>query len=167
MSSSNLESFSSEDALAAVAEVEAVINPPVDLSRFVVYGSRVSGALDFVTDFRKGLAGAGIADANVVWSRDAANIAIAFFNLWESNDRETLPRGVVVFPEMRQNNFSIDAFDRYGSDQSPFEYIADFCRRYRVPIVAFQGDVDSRLIPRHIRALLAFLETSGANQESI
>lgn len=110
-------------------------------NRIVVFGSRLSGAEFFTNDFLKLLKENGIENPSVVLMRDGALIDQAFYGQQIQNDKPSIPKGVVIFPEMRQYEGKSQMFIATYCDkdivdgQTPFEKIKNLCEKHSVPYI--------------------------------
>ncbi len=114
-------------------------------NRILVLGSRSSGAYRFAGDFERYLEQKGIPNPEVESTRNAFYIEDAFLGrdtLNEGKRDPNVPKGVILFPEMRQyvgpNGMNIPTYDR-SSVNMEGETIADrvrkLCRQYNVPLI--------------------------------
>lgn len=123
--------------LPAIQEENSRLKEQITPSnRVVVFGSRLSGALVLADEFKQYLVEYGIPNSLVATCRNVEMIEDAFF------DRRpivpdappytpTLPKGVIVFPEMRM----IRSVGLAMTIPTPFGYIKDLCDKYGVPVV--------------------------------
>ena len=154
----------------------------VDPNRVVVYGSRLSGALDLARELGRYLEERGVSQPQVVGWRDAGYLRQAFFD--EPLPHEvidgpislpsgkvtdapvrTLPRGVVVFPEMRQytemGGMFLDTYeskDFYG--KSTFDHIRELCERHGVPYLRMDYGATQEQLIEGLKALDAPKDSS-------
>jgi hypothetical protein len=122
-------------------------------ARFIAYGSRMSGAQELVLEIRKQLEENGQPDVEICMSRDVSFIEDVFYNRERRGqpkpyaqkalgslvstseaqllNQNTLPQGVLIFPEMRQ-------YSPMGPGMTiptPYERIEELCARQGVPFV--------------------------------
>lgn len=133
------------------------IAPPGELAMdpncIVVYGSPRSGADEFTLSFERYLHEYGIPNARVDWTRSIDGIHPVFYgasheDVESDNYVPTIPRGVVVFPEMRQydpistsstgHTYSIDEPDADGGE-TIYDLIKRLCEKHDVPLIRFEA----------------------------
>lgn len=108
-------------------------------NRVVVYGSRLSGTFELADKFKEHLKEQGVPNPVVSTCRNVEMINDAFYDIrdpqWETVDTSkqipTLPRGVIVFPEMRLIRSAGPAM----TIPTPYEYIKGLCDKHGIPIV--------------------------------
>src|SRR3989344_5246078 len=131
---------------AALVELHKGVEGLIDHNRIVVYGSNRSGAGVMAEEFQQFLTEVGIKDSSVVLERDVARMQDSFYGITAPNDPRRIPRGVIVFPEMRQYSINgmgmnIGTYTAKGyQDKTPFDYIRSLCEKHDVPIVQFGNE---------------------------
>lgn len=112
----------------------------IDQNRVVVFGSRMTKAGDLSAELQSFLESKGVPSPNVLWFTDIAYIEDAFFGA--GDDNKSLPRGVIIFPEMRRYfqgdggaGESIPTNWGYGRGRSIREQIESLCDLHNVPHV--------------------------------
>jgi len=118
------------------AEKTQSIEVPRSQNRVVIFGSRVSGAEVTVIEFQDYLKERKVDNPDVQLHRDATRITSSFFGS-EDPTQVSLPRGVIVFPEMRQYvqgaGMTIPTYDADSTGNSPFGLIRGLCEQFGVP----------------------------------
>lgn len=151
------------DSKVSVKETLPVQNP----NRVVVFGARVSGSDFLAGRFQSYLKEKGIQDPKVHYVRNIANIEAGFFDYWpvnpnwdyypdnwnndESTDHPTLPRGVILLPEMRQYHEMTGIF---VPSYVVWSDIKKMCDQYGVPMVTIDKDFTPEQIETEIKKLL-------------
>ncbi len=130
-------------------------------NRVVVYGSNTSGAQELATQFQMYLEKTGINSPIVQHERDVALVRETFYGRMTPQDIPSLPRGVIVFPWMRQydlwtgKGMFIRTFGKEGLEDSlAFERIKELCDQHNVPLIKFEDISTSPTTKEGIRALL-------------
>lgn len=111
----------------------------VHRNRILVLGSRLSGAFTLADNFQEYLEKAGIPNPDVEVLRDAGMIKDAFLGRGYSEANKhledgTLPRGVILFPEMRQYTPSGSGMSLQTYECGIDEYVEGLCAEYGVPL---------------------------------
>lgn len=146
-------------------------------SRIVVFGSRVSGAANFSQDFTNLLEKRGIEHVEVEWYREAPHIKTSFFGLAPgepfSDPKASLPRGVVVFPELRQyhNGMGMSIRTHFAKgldDKTPYDHIKELCDKFGVPCVRMEEEdsLDLPSLESKMKALISPLEKLLSPEET-
>lgn len=120
-------------------------------NRVVVYGSNISGAADFTVRFQQFLNERGIQNPTVQLVRFTNDIVPSFFGVDYPEQTGHLPRGVVVFPQMRyetHDGYTMfvpmhGMLGRESDEPTVFDQIKAMCDEHNVPIIRF--DVESRV----------------------
>lgn len=124
------------------------------VNRVVVYGSNLSGAGDLRDGLYALLRERGIPDSSVRLIRNVDLIERGFFGLsldlpdvvHPSGEAHTLPRGVVIFHEMRfydSAGMTVSTFeDRFMFDgkTTPFDKIRRLCEQFDVPYITVRRE---------------------------
>ena len=140
--------------------------PVVQPNRIVVFGSHNSGAGFLAHGFEDYLRSQGIENPYVHYVRNTTNINAGFLNYWPENplndywpdptadsDQPTLPRGVILMPEMRQYHEMTGMFvPTYQSGVA--SYVRELCERYNVPLIEIHGSLTPEQIKEQIIALI-------------
>lgn len=117
-------------------------------NRVVVFGSRLSGAFDLAEALDRYLRVRDVPDVSLVVERNIERIISAFYGRGKESIGDTLPKGVVVLPEMRwypegigmtvnTHRGELYAGIKYST---VFGYIKSICDENGVPIVDFNND---------------------------
>lgn len=138
--------------------------------RFLVFGSRISGAFGLANSLEEHLVNLGFEDPKVDAVRDAAFIEAAFYNVRPVSDspeiessvsggrlrrlgrsllrcevstreavKKDVPRGVIVFPTMRQ--YTPSGMGMFI--HSPRDFIQELCDTNKVPVI-FMEDIQTQ-----------------------
>ncbi len=131
----------------------------VDPNRIVVYGSNNSGANTLTKELQRYLQEVGIDHPSVELVRDAALIHQSFYGQKTPEDQVVLPRGVVVFPEMRQywegRGMFIPTYGYEGlTGPFPFDLIKELCTKHGIPFVRFEENTLDGKIQEGLRTLM-------------
>lgn len=145
----------------------------VQPNRIVVFGSRISGANILSTGLSKYLKEKGIQNPKVHYVRNITNIQPGFFDYWpqdenndyypdnwtndEFTDNPTLPRGVILLPEMRQYH---EMTGMFVPSYAVWLDIKKLCDKYEVPLVIIDKDFTPEQIETEIIKLLPYNLTS-------
>lgn len=140
-------------------------------NRVVIFGSRLSGASILSSGLNEFLKEKGIPEPKVHYVRNIANIQSGFFDYWpqdenndyypdnwtndEFTDHPTLPRGVILLPEMRQYHEMTGMFVPSYAVKSRIE---ELCDKHGVPLVVIDTEFSpdqietaiSKLIPQNL-----------------
>lgn len=117
--------------------------------RVVIYGSRTSGAPVVADELQKYLQEKGLNNPSVEVVRNVAVIENAFYdvpigqNVNSKNIPHNIPKGVIVFPQMRQYSedmgMSVDTNAKNLSGMSRREYIQRLCDKNKVPYIIVEN----------------------------
>lgn len=150
------------------------------VNRVIVFGSYLSGAFDLQAALQEYLERSGIKNPLVQVVRDVALIRAAILDIEghhqgnrPSHSREskpTLPRGVIILPEMRQDHggmgMTIPTFDVVGdSEYSPFNLIAMICDENSVPYIALASNFTKSDFDQKIESLFSSKPALKPGQE--
>lgn len=128
----------------------------VDPNRFVVYGSRISGAFSLGEELLKFLSEKGVAEPNVQVVRDARVIDQAFYlkpsTKRSKNSPPKLPRGVILLGEMRQY-FNGQGMSLDTTSSGIRDYVEKICKENGIPLAIFTGDFSEEIFDTALRQL--------------
>lgn len=128
------------------------INP----NRFVIYGSRLSGAYKISEELSRFLLEKGIENPDVEVVRDAGYINQRFY--LEPEGKRTkktppkLPRGVILLDEMRQY-FQGKGMTLDTTSSGIRDYVETLCRENGIPLIMFTGDFSVEFFEQSLREL--------------
>ncbi len=137
---------------SGIGEMALSSEHQVQSNRIVVLGSRTSGVFELAEEFDKLMEEQGITSPVVDATRNVTNIENAFYGRYpqKSHVPDSIPRGVVVLPEMRQYGPGGDM-----TIPSPVEFIKQLCDEYGVPMVAFSQSLTPEQLTQRVGELIA------------
>ena len=143
---------------------------PVD-NRIIVFGSAQNGVNTIATDSGVFLRNKGLSDDYiVVIQRDASYIGSFFYNRvpgtpWEQQSGVTVPKGVIILPDMRQYDprsyMGMTISTYYSKDwdgKTPFDHIKELCEKSGVPYVEFGGPPMESVLFEKLAEFLGIVE---------